>query len=219
MSRSPTILIVDDEAELTDLYAAWFAEDYDVRTAYSGKSAMEQFDSDVSLVLLDRRMPNYTGDEVLEDIRAHDHDCQVAMLTAVDPDVDIVDLPFDEYIVKPVERDHLREVTQRLIAESTSKHNSDVLDVLGDQKARNLFSHLVERSATAKELGEATELSLPTVYRRLNALHQAGLIEEQLRVDTEGNHVKAFTASAGWVGIDLVDGFQVEVEPLPENSQ
>lgn len=219
MSRPPTILIVDDEAELTDLYAAWFAEDYNIRTAYSGKSALEQFDSDVSMVLLDRRMPNYTGDEVLEDIRAHEHDCPVAMLTAVDPDVDIVDLPFDEYIVKPVEREQLQEVVKQLIAESKSRHNSDVLDVLGDQKSRHLFSYLVEQSATAKELGEATKLSLPTVYRRLNALHQAELIEEQLQVDAEGNHVKAFTASAGRVSIDLVDGFQVEIEPLAENSR
>jgi DNA-binding NtrC family response regulator len=219
MSSSHTVLIADDEPELTDLYATWFDEEYDVRTAYSGKSAISQFDSDVSVVFLDRRMPTYNGDKVLEDIRAHEHDCPVAMLTAVDPDVDIVDLPFDEYIVKPVKRDQIKETAQRLIAESQSTHNSEVLDVLGDQKARHLFSYLVERSTTAKELGEATGLSLPTIYRRLNTLHQTRLIEEQLRVDAEGNHVKAFTARAGRVSIDLANGFEVDVESLPEREQ
>lgn len=219
MSKAPTILVADDEAELTDLYATWLDDEYDVRTAYSGKSAISQFDSDVSMVFLDRRMPNYTGDKVLEDIRAHEHDCPVAMLTAVDPDVDIVDLPFDEYIVKPVTRDQINAAAQRLIAKSQSTHNSDVLDVLGDQKARHLFSHLVERSTTAKELREATGLSLPTIYRRLNALNKAKLINEQLQVDAEGNHVKAFTAEAGRVSIDLANGFEVDIEPLPEQEQ
>lgn len=219
MSKSPTVLIADDETELTDLYATWFDDDYDVRTAYSGKNAISQFDSDVSVVFLDRRMPNYTGDKVLEDIRAHEHDCPVAMLTAVEPDVDIVELPFDEYIVKPVTREQIRETAQRLIAKSQSTHNSDVLDILGDQKARHLFSHLVESSTTAKELGKTTGLSLPTIYRRLNTLSQARLIEERLRVDAEGNHVKAFTAEAGQVSIDLANGFEVDVEPLPEQEQ
>lgn len=217
-TASSTILIIEDEVELAELYAELFEDDYEVRTAYSGKSGMKQFDSNVSLVLLDRRMPGYSGDEVLEDIREHEHDCPVAMLTAVDPDIDIVDMPFDEYLVKPIDQDELRDTVRRLLIESKSD-DDEILDVLGDQKARHLFSYLVDTSATAKELGNATNHSLPTVYRRLNALRQADLIEEQLRIDGDGNHVKTFTASAERVLIDLTDGFRTDIDPLPENRQ
>lgn len=215
-SSLSTILVVDDNAELADTYAMWLEDEYDVRTAYSGKSGIAQFDDGIDLVLLDRRMPNYSGDEVLKDIRAHDHDCPVAMLTAVNPDVDIVDLPFDEYINKSVDRAELQNIVQRLINQAKSKHNNEVLNVLGDQKARHCLSYLVDNSATAKEIGNATRYSLPTVYRRLNALNQANLIEEQTQIDPDGNHVKTFTAVAEQVRINIADGFQIEIDPPTE---
>ena len=34
--ETPTVLVVDDERDLADLYAAWLADEYEVRTAYGG---------------------------------------------------------------------------------------------------------------------------------------------------------------------------------------
>lgn len=219
MTTLPTVLVVEDDEELADMYVLWLEDEYDVRTAYGGRSGLEQFDDDVDLVLLDRRMPNYSGDEVLKDINAHEHTCPVAMLTAVEPDADIVDLPFDEYITKPVDRSELLYTVRGLINQARSEHNNDVLDVLGDQKSRHCFSYLVDRSATAKEIRDATGYSLPTVYRRLNALKQAALIEERAQIDPDGNHVKTFTAVAEQVHVHVADGFRIEIEPANENEQ
>lgn len=41
-------------------------------------------------------------------------DCRVVMVTAVDPSVDTVGLPFDEYIVKPVGREELVAVVDKM---------------------------------------------------------------------------------------------------------
>jgi len=79
--------------------------DHEVRTAYSGEEALEKVDEDVDIVLLDRLLPDLPdlpGDEVLERVRERGLDCRVVMVTAVDPDFDIVELPVDEYIHKPV---------------------------------------------------------------------------------------------------------------------
>ena len=110
-----TVLIVDDESAVTDVYAAHLQDEYDVRTAYDGSEAVEKLDEEIDAVLLDRRMPGMSGDEVLEHIREEGYDCRVAMVTAVDPDFDILDMGFDDYVVKPVSRDDLYETVDRLL--------------------------------------------------------------------------------------------------------
>lgn len=110
-----TILIVDDEREVADAYAAQLSGRYDVETAYSGKEALEALSAEVDVVLLDRRMPEVMGQDVLADIRARGLDTRVAMVTAIDPDFDIIDMPFDDYVVKPATRENLFETVERLL--------------------------------------------------------------------------------------------------------
>jgi predicted DNA binding protein/DNA-binding response OmpR family regulator len=114
-SEVPRVLVVDDDKDLADTYAVWLSDRCEVDTAYGGVQARKRLDPDHDIVLLDRRMPGIPGDKVLEDIRDRGIDCQVAMLTAVEPDTDIIDLPFDEYLVKPVTQTGLREAVDDLL--------------------------------------------------------------------------------------------------------
>ncbi len=110
-----TVLVVDDEPEVADVYALRLRDQFDTRVAYSGRDALETMDVDVDVVLLDRRMPDISGDDVLAEIREKGYDCRVIMLTAVDPGIDIVDMPFDDYLCKPVEKsDLVRVINQQL---------------------------------------------------------------------------------------------------------
>ncbi len=114
-TETATVLVVDDEADVADAYGAQLERDYTVITAYSGQEALERLDDAVDVVLLDRRMPGLSGDEVLEHIRDRGVDCRVAMVTAVDPGFDIIEMPFDDYIIKPVSREDLYETIERLL--------------------------------------------------------------------------------------------------------
>ena len=114
MMNEQTVLVVDDEGDIADLYTTWLEMNHDVRTAYGGKEALEKADEDVDLVFLDRQMPDMSGDEVLERVREHGFDCRVVMVTAVDPDFDIVEMPFDDYLTKPVMRDDLHEAVENM---------------------------------------------------------------------------------------------------------
>lgn len=109
-----TILVVDDEKDLADLYAMWIDEQYDVITAYSGEEALEKMDESVHIVLLDRRMPDLTGDVVLERIREQGYEARIVMVTAVDPGLDIIELDFDDYLTKPVSRPKLNRVIENM---------------------------------------------------------------------------------------------------------
>jgi DNA-binding response OmpR family regulator len=114
-SGSPKVLVVDDDKDLADTYAVWLSDRCEVETAYGGLQARKALDATIDIVLLDRRMPGVPGDRVLEDIHDQGIDCQVAMLTAVEPDTDIIDLSFDEYLVKPVTQSSLRETVDDLL--------------------------------------------------------------------------------------------------------
>ena len=110
----PLVLVVEDERDLSELYRTWLAKSYRVRTAHDGRTALEELDDEVDIVLLDRRMPDLSGDEVLDRIRERGLDCRVAMVTAVEPDTDIVDMAFDDYLVKPVSEDDLVRMVENL---------------------------------------------------------------------------------------------------------
>jgi DNA-binding response OmpR family regulator len=104
----PTVLVVDDDEEHLELLEIWLADDCRVRTASDGRGALEAFDSTVDVVLLDRRMPGMSGDDVLTRLRSRPGYCRVVMVTGVVPEDDAVALPFDDYLLKPLSREEVR---------------------------------------------------------------------------------------------------------------
>lgn len=129
-SENATVLVVDDEEEVADVYALRLRNDYDTRVAYGGEDALETIDIDVDIVLLDRRMPDISGDDVLAEIREKGYDCRVIMLTAVDPGLDIVEMPFDDYLCKPVEKDDLvAAIDQQLQIQRYDEQLSEYFEV------------------------------------------------------------------------------------------
>ena len=135
MTVSPIVLIVEDEPDLADLYSAWLREACTVRTAYNGAQALDAIDEEIDIVLLDRRMPGLSGDEVLETIRDRGLDTRVAMVTAVEPDFDIVGMGFDDYLVKPVSQRDLMETVDQLLLRSTYDDQMQEFFALASKKA------------------------------------------------------------------------------------
>ena len=115
----PVVLVVEDDEDLADFYTKWLGDEYEVRAAYGGQEALDQYDETVDVVLLDRRMPGLSGDEVLQRLRERPGDCRVAMVTAVSPEFDIVEMAFDDYLVKPVSKDELHRTVEELLALTT----------------------------------------------------------------------------------------------------
>ncbi len=114
-SEHTTVLIVDDEREVADVYALRLDDRFETEVAYSGPDALDALDGSVDIVLLDRRMPDQSGDEVLAEVRERGYDCRVIMLTAVDPGRDIVEMNFDDYLCKPVEKEDLVSAIEQQI--------------------------------------------------------------------------------------------------------
>lgn len=110
----PNALIVDDEKEVADAYALRLRGLCDVETAYDGPTALTTVTQrDIDIVLLDRHMPGMSGDDVLEELNDRDYYGRVIMVTAIDPGFDVLDMPFDDYLCKPIDREDVREAVRQ----------------------------------------------------------------------------------------------------------
>ncbi|WP_144797874.1 response regulator [Halorubrum depositum] len=155
-----TVLAVDDEPDLAELYRVYLDSAYDVRIATGGEAAMAEMDDSVDVVLLDRRMPDMSGHEVLSAMREAGYDARVAMLTAVEPDVDIVDMPFDDYKTKPVTKEDLLTLVEVLLHRAEYDEHSQEFFALASKKAAleaagttgtDEYEELVERMESVRD--------------------------------------------------------------------
>jgi DNA-binding response OmpR family regulator len=169
---SGTVLVIDDEPHLVGMYAAMLEDIHVVRTATSGEAALEQFTDEIDVVLLDRRMPGLSGDDVLDILREEEYDCRVAMITSVDPNADIVDLPFDAYVVKPVRQQDLRELVEDLLLRSEySSRIQELLSIVSKLAA------LESRFSEEKLASHSEYQTLRERKERLDAANQDQLEE------------------------------------------
>lgn len=63
-----------------------------------------------------------------------------------------------------------------------------ILDLLGDEYARELLAAIAEEPLCAQKLVERTDMSRVTVYRRLNRLEEIGFVESAITLDPDGHH-------------------------------
>jgi len=199
--ESPLILVVEDEPDLADLYAAWLGGDYRVRTAYGGREALDALEAGIDAMLLDRRMPGLSGDEVLDEVRDRGIDCSVAMVTAVEPDFDIIEMGFDDYLVKPVSKESLRETVESLLERNEYDDGVQELFSIASKKA------VLEAEKRQAELEESEE------YQRLDERHG----ELQAELDTT---VGGFTEHEEFEGLFReLDGGDAEDIEIPDGDE
>ena len=177
---SATVLVVDDETNITALFDAWLEARYEVRTANTGAEALDQMDDEVDVVLLDRRMPTVSGDELLEEMRERGHETRVAMVTAIDPDFDVLEMGFDDYLTTPVSREDLVDVVETLL---TRKQY--------DAEVRRYYS-LAAKKAALEAAKPASELTESDEYQALLAKLDAVEADLDDQLSVEDDFVSAF---------------------------
>src|SRR5256712_135148 len=115
----PVVLIVDDDLGIRESFRLILEDDYDVLDVPDGRSALDVVRSrQVDLVLLDIRLPEMDGIEVLERLKAIDEAMEVILVTAVKTvrtAVAAMKLGAFDYLTKPFEDDELLAVVRRAL--------------------------------------------------------------------------------------------------------
>lgn len=113
------ILIVEDDVVFCKLLTRFLAKNnFEVMDAQNGRDALELMElNSFELAVLDYRLPDMTGIEILSKIKEKRADSKVVMITRYgDQDIasKAIDKGADAFVSKPINPDELLEVLQGL---------------------------------------------------------------------------------------------------------
>lgn len=106
------ILIVDDEENIRYLYSEELKTDgYEVITAESGHKLLERIEKErPDIILLDIKMADYDGLDLLQDIRNKYYNLPVILCTAYDSyKSDVKTIAADSYVIKSFDLTELKK--------------------------------------------------------------------------------------------------------------
>jgi DNA-binding NtrC family response regulator len=160
------VLIVDDDPGICQfLKEVLGAEGYVVATCSSPTQVVDEVKQGrYQVVLLDIRMPEITGVELLQRIRAVDSDICVIVMTAypsVDSAVETMKLEAFDYLRKPFDPDQLRAAMRRAIRERGLLVDAE--ERLNQLLGTRLRGIRKEHGLTLKQLANKTSLSVSLI--------------------------------------------------------
>ena len=168
-SRKPVLLIVDDEDGPRESLRFVFKDRLECITANCGRDGIAFAKANpVDVAILDIRMQDMTGVDVLRAIKAHNPDIECILLTGhetLETARAAVNLGASEYLNKPFDVFHIREVVDNcLVRRQEKRRAAEKLESL--QKLNQDLSHAVadqsrHTTATALSAGVVHELNNP----------------------------------------------------------
>jgi len=81
-----------------------------------------------------------------------------------------------------------------------------VFELVDDPHVQTILNAVRDEPRPARELVELCEASRPTVYRRLERLETAGIVQTHTQVHPDGHHRKLFTTDVEAVSLELDEG-------------
>jgi len=155
---SPRILIVDDEAEITEILADLLSEDYDCSRAGSAEDALTRLrDDEFQLVISDITMPGMSGLDMIPHVKELAPDTVVVMISGmqtVESAISALRVGAFDYLMKPFDLRQVEAVVKRAL------EHHDL--VVAKQRYENHLEELVEQRTA--ELDRALN-SLEGAYR------------------------------------------------------
>lgn len=153
-AKQANILIIDDEQSLRDSMQLLLQKQYNLFLAKTGQEGLDAAKNyPIDLVLLDIRLPEINGIEILKQIKNMDESIEVIMLTAVitvGKAVEAMRIGAYDYITKPFDINSLQvQIEKALEKRNLFKENLFLRTAL---EKDNQFERIVGKSRAIKEI-------------------------------------------------------------------
>ena len=153
--QKPLLLVIDDEQAILDVVARFARRaGWDVDTSSNGREAIARLQTRrADLVLVDLRMPDVGGLDVLRAIR-DSHPCSQAVLmtgyASVETAVEAIKLGATDYLSKPIDFPRLEQLLAGVRDDLERRRN--LLAIEGDVARRLEFCGMIGRGALMQDL-------------------------------------------------------------------
>ena len=231
-SASPTLLLVDDDAELCGLMVDFFSQHgFRVESAYDGRRGLARaLDGDFDLVLLDVMLPGLDGFEVLHQLRRQSR-VPVIMLTARTEQADRImglNAGADDYLPKPFGPEELlariRAVLRRAQSGLQAPKALQAGSLRLDSATRQAWRDTMPLELTSIEF-EILSLLMRSAGRSVSRDEIAGILYHreampyERAIDVHVSHLRKKLEHQGRSMIRTVRGvgYQFCAEPGPES--
>jgi DNA-binding NtrC family response regulator len=153
--QQPLLVVVDDEQGILDVVSRFARRaGYEVVTYSGGREAISQLQTRrADLVLVDLRMPDVGGLDVLRAIRDTDPRCQAVLMTgyaSVETAVDAIKLGAMDYLSKPIDFARLEQLLASVREEIERRRN--LLSIETDVARKLEFAGMIGRGPVMQEL-------------------------------------------------------------------
>ena len=89
---------------------------------------------------------------------------------------------------------------------STSNYTDELLELLGEERVRQILAATSREPLSAKELSEECDVALSTIYRQVEDMIAADLLVEQTQLESDGSHHSIYEANVDHLNVDIADG-------------
>ena len=154
MNKKANILVVDDEYGVRQSFNMILKDQYGVLVAENGQEALDIFTKNsIDLILLDIRLPDINGLDLLEKIKSIDPNTEVVMVTAVKEittAVKAIKLGAYDYLVKPFIVEDIINIVNRAI----EKHSlvKQVTYLRNELERYHPFDEIIGQDKKMKEI-------------------------------------------------------------------
>lgn len=239
----PDILLIEDDRTFSRILEAFLGkQQYAVTATHTGRGGMEALDKKkYQLVLLDYRLPDATGMDILKQIRESGNPVPVIIMTSfsdVRTAVKAIKAGAFEYITKPINPDELSLLIREALNEQSTPVPAEETFVQGESEPSVKLQKLVEvvapsdlsviiegESGTGKEYVARSIHSLSKRKEKSFVAVDCGTLSKELSASELFGHVKgAFTgavsdkegqfvaANGGTLFLDEVGNLSYEVQ-------
>lgn len=242
--KAKYLLMVEDTVSVAALYRSYLTPlEIDINIVGTGRDAIESIAArEPDLILLDLRLPDMTGMDVLHAVKQKSPDVPVIFMTAhgsIDTAVEAMRHGAQDFLIKPCEADRLRVTVNNAIRKASKlKNDADGLNnqnyqgFIGSSQTMQAVYRTIDSAATSKasifitgESGTGKEVCAEAIHaaskrgdKPFIAINCAAIPKDLIESELFGHVKGAFTGAAAdrQGAAELADGGTLFLDELCE---